>query len=151
MDSPVLNVDINAAVYNNDKKQILLVMSHIEGGSASPWKIMEMMRLKALTPPWETFADFLTNLRASFVSADLVETARKEIGEMRQGRRTVVEYITEFRIQKGQSGMTEDISLVEFFSRGLNNDIYKHMQMLETIPTTLENYMTKAQEIDGRK
>ena len=63
----------------------------------------------------------------------------------RQGKRTVEEYLAEFRLLTSLAGMTSDtpsdnLHLINYFQRGLNPAIAKKIALSDSVPTTITEW-----------
>jgi hypothetical protein len=60
----------------------------------------------------------------------------------------VSEYVKEFQILKGQSGITDDASLIKFFAQGLDLRILEKVYDKEMVPATIEAFMQACEMIN---
>jgi len=70
--------------------------------------------------------------------------ARAKLRQLRQGKNPVDEYVAEFRILSGKAKMKDDKALTEYFMEGINTAILQKIFASETLPTTIEEWYTRA-------
>ena len=114
-------IQINDEIYNSDKKKIIFALSYMKEGTATPWKQNFWMteKLDDRITPW-TWKRFKDTLKASFAPPDRPGEALTLLITERQGSKTADEFIVEFKINTSRSGLKEDLSLIEWFSAGIN-------------------------------
>jgi hypothetical protein len=134
----------------------------MKGGTAQAWKESFITAAIAKVPvDYGTIKDFLKELRTAFDLADSEGEARAKIRKLRQGKDSVDEYISQFRVLAGKAKITDDKNLIEYFMKGINQEILTKIFALKTLPTKIEDWYIKAskfyaayrclQEINERK
>ena len=99
--------------FQDEKSQILFILSYMKGGTAGPWamqKINAILSDANSTP--ETFDDFAAELDIMFADPNRQATARQKLALARQGNNSVDELIQEFELQGPPSGLG-DVGLVD--------------------------------------
>src|SRR5258705_6369028 len=78
-----------------------------------------------------------------FSDPDPASTALQRIESMRQGARTVDEYVTEFRTWQDRSQLNEQ-ALSNYFCAGLSSDVLRAILGFQMVPTTLKQWQDQA-------
>ena len=102
---------------------------------------------------YPTFKDFLKIFTLYFKPINQLQTANNQLISLRQGKRTVEEYLAEFRLLTLLAGMTADttsdnIHLINYFQRGLNPAISKKIALSDNVPTTIAEWSERAVQYD---
>ena len=102
------------------KEQIQWVLSYMQGGSADVQKENISEDLEERLLEYETAGEFLIDIKKEFERED------KEIAklrELKQGSKTIEEFVQEFR-RAARESRYEERPLVEEFKRGMNRIIW---------------------------
>ena len=146
-----LYLAINKEVSNTNTKKIIFVLSFLKKGTALTWKeSWAQEKLATTTPDLGTFTDFKNELKKAFSAADTEGDARAKLRQLRQGKNPVDEYVAEFRILAGKAKMKDDKALTEYFMEGINTGILQKIFASETLPTTIEEWYTRASKHDAQ-
>jgi Retrotransposon gag protein len=93
---------LNIGIYDTDEKQICYVLSFLTSGTAKAWKEAFVADVFKHDPPnFGTWIGFLSKLQAAFSSADTEGEARAQLRQLKQGKGSTDEYISQFRIFAG--------------------------------------------------
>lgn len=144
---------VNAAIYDNDAKRIAFVLSHINGGEAVQWKeqfLTSCRRGGAFR--LGTYTDFVEKLQEAFKEEESVHTALWELNNLKQGGKSIEEHNIAFRLLCGKAGIAttpESPLLIEIYRQSLNPGVLSKIFSLESVPTTIETWMSKAATIDN--
>jgi hypothetical protein len=142
--------------FPTSKSRILYALSFFTKGKALAWRerVMEdeatFVRdvadkgLAETVDPWEAFKMMLEE---TFSTATAKTIAQQKLYSIRQGSRTVEEYITEFTILKSQSTLEDEVCEL-FFKNGLKDVIRQKIYESGTIPTDLKEWEDRAKAID---
>src|SRR5271168_1707646 len=145
-----LYCDLNVAIYDTDLKKVIFMLSYMKGGTAQAWKESFITVAIAKVPAdYGTIKDFLKELRTAFDLADSEGEARAKISKLRQGKDSVDEYISQFRVLAGKAKITDNKNLIEYFMEGINQGILTKIFALETLPTKIDNWYIKASKFDA--
>jgi hypothetical protein len=110
------------------------------------YKVNQVANAGVFTPPG--LAAFLRDLRDSFKKVDEEESSLVRLELLQQGGKPVEEHNTKFKLLAGQTGITNDKTLVNIYwgtiSKGLLEKIISHTPL----PTTLTNWINKAVQLD---
>jgi Retrotransposon gag protein len=146
-----LYLKVNDQIYDTNKKRIVFALSFMTRGTAAGWKESFINDVRARTPvDFGTWNAFKTAVTAAFEPIDDQGAARTQMKNLKQGTSGVQDYISQFHILKGRSGLTDDASLIEYFMDGLHPKLLEKVYGMETVPTTLENWMKAAAKWEGQ-
>ena len=133
---------MNEEVYMTDKLKIGFVLSYINEKEAKDW---QELYLEDIEDPatgklvYPTFGAFLTEVRKAFQSADRVQDALCKLENLKQGKKTAEQVVTEFKQLIGQAGLTtrttsDNIHLIGLFRKALNLSLAHKIMYGEVIP-----------------
>jgi len=128
------------------EEQVQWVLSYVQGGSADVWKENVMEELEAGEIEHETVEEFLISLRKEFGGEEEESVKVAELRKMKQGGRTMEEYVQEFKRAARESGY-ERRPLIGEFKRGMNGGIRRLMEA-ENLPTSIEQWYRRATALD---
>ena len=97
--------------------QIQWILSYVQGGSADVWKENIMEELELGEVEYESVEEFLIGLKKEFGGGEEESVKVAELRKLEQGRRTMEEFVQEFKRAARGSGY-EGRPLVEEFKRG---------------------------------
>ena len=140
-------LDLNADIFNSDKKKILFVLSYMTEGTAEAWKEVFMDEKNGT---YGTFLTFITELKNTFSAADTEGEARAQLRQLRQGKDTADEYIAQFRILAGRAKLTDSKQLIEYFIEGINTGILQKIFGQNPLPATINDWYTSATKFDSQ-
>ena len=78
-------LDLNAEIYNSDKRKILFILSYMTKGMAEAWKEVFMDKKNGT---YRSFSDFLEALKKAFSAADAEGEAQAQLWHLKQGKDT---------------------------------------------------------------
>ena len=121
----LIYIDINEDIYTMDKLKIGFVLSYTNEKEARDWRELYLENLKDPVTGrlvYPTFGAFLTEVRKAFRSADRVQDAMCKLENLRQGKKTAEQVVTEFKQLIGQAGLTtrsafDNIHLIGLFRK----------------------------------
>ena len=145
-----LYLALNEEIYNSDKKKIAFCLSFMNGGPAQQWKeafITEKNNNGVFEPG--TYATFHQAVKDAFSATDTAGNARASLQNLRQTG-SADEYVSQFRILTGRSGITDDTALVEYFIEGLNTSLLQKIFSLPTIPSKIKEWYDHATQFDNQ-
>ena len=100
-----------------------------------------------LCPLTGTFEAFKATLEKTFTQIDEGGHARAILKTMRQKKGKLAEYISDFKIQAGQSGIDSEPALAEYFMEGIQLEILKDIFQAGAIPTKMEEWYNETSRI----
>ena len=144
---------LNKHVYKNDEAKIAFILSFLTDKEALKWKetyLASLFKDEAFVYP--SFKEFL-KIFLDYKPINQMRTANNQLLNLKQGKKTVEEYVVEFQLLSSQAGMTsesvtDNIHLVNYFQRGLNQAIAKKILLSDNIPDTISGWAEKAIKID---
>lgn len=103
---------------------------------------------------WPTFADFVNQFKEAYKPPNKANRARIELEKLNQANLnplTIIALNARFRtlVSKAELFMT-DTTLISIYKRVLGHNTLSMIYIKETLPTTLEGQLAKAQEVNGR-
>jgi len=129
------------------EEQVFWVLSHVQEGTADIWKENVMEELEAEEMEYETAEKLLIVLKREFGGGEEEAVKVAELRRVEQGKKTIEEYVQEFkRIVRG-SGY-KGRPLVEEFKRGMNEGIRRKLMKAENPPTSIEQWYRRATALD---
>ena len=149
-------IDINEDIYTMDKLKIGFVLSYMNEKEARDWRELYLENLEDPVTErlvYPTFGTFLTEVRKAFRSADRIQDAICKLENLKQGKKTAEQVVTEFKQLIGQAGLTtrstsNNIHLIGLFMKALNFSLAHKIMFSEVIPRTIEDWFEKAIQFD---
>ena len=96
---------------------------------------------------YETVEEFLTSLKKEFGGGEEESVKAAELRKLEQGRRTMEEFVQEFKRAVRGSGY-ERRPLVEEFKRGMNGAIRRKLIEAENQPGSIEQWYRRIMALD---
>ncbi|XP_027086657.1 uncharacterized protein [Coffea arabica] len=124
-------VDIFAALYYSEERQVAFVVFQLEGAVRSWWNVIRTKWEREQTP--STWVNFVREFNAKYFSPLIQENKEDEFIRLRQGTQSVAEYESQFtRLAKfaPELIMTEQ-RRVRCFIQGLNVEIQKDLAVTQ--------------------
>jgi len=106
-----------------------------------------MEELEAGEVGYELVEDFLTCLKKEFGGGEEESTKAVELRKLKQGGRTMEEFVQEFKRAARGSGY-EGRLLVKEFKRGMNGGIRRKLMEAENPPASIEQWYRRATALD---
>ena len=134
----------------DDREKVNFALSLCRHGTALSWaKGMYKQLEVAVKPDWANNWDlFESQFRQFFRDTNLQQNAIFKLGQLKQGKRPVDLYITEFDILADDTGFN-DAALVEKFKSGLHASLVDKITLtLYDVPTTLKGWKEAATKFD---
>ena len=119
----------------------------MQGGSADVWKENVMEELEAGEVEYESVEEFLTGLRKEFGGGEEESVKAAELRKMEQGRKSMEEFIQEFK-RAARGSRYEGRPLVEEFKQGISGGIQRKLMEAENPPTSIEQWYRRAMAFD---
>ena len=149
-------LQVNQHIYTSDASKVAFILSFMNEKEAKRWKENYLISISAAdgTLNFPTCDVFTTRIEKDFKPANKTKDAAHQIAMLRQGKKTAEETITEFRLLTNQAGYanvstSDHLHLIEKLQTVLNTNLVKRILLLDTVPTTVDDWAEKAIQIDS--
>jgi len=129
------------------EEQIQWILSYVQGGTADVWKENIMEELESGELEYESVEEFLTSLKREFGGREEKSVKVAELRKLKQGGKTIEEFIQEFKRAVRESGY-KGKPLIEEFKRGMNRAIGRKLIETENQPGSIEQWYRRAIALD---
>ncbi|ESK85833.1 hypothetical protein Moror_2378, partial [Moniliophthora roreri MCA 2997] len=146
----------NETLYPNDKDKILFTLSYMKEGQAAKWmkaktdeykkELQEKEAEPSDTKPEDqvhvtTWVEFLEEFKKAFRPLDIGTDARLKMKLLKQNKKSVDEYITEFCLLAADAEY-DDRALIDHFLTGLHPTLLRSCLTQPDQPNTIEEWRT---------
>src|SRR5882762_8284576 len=142
---------INFLGYNN---KITYALSLIRGRLVQEWAGLKLDQRTAWTnrepnavDPFSSWLDFAYQLEEHFGDPNKEETAQRKLQEIKQGRRSLEDFVTDFQTYQVQTSYDEK-ALTLIFKWSMNWSILQTIYGFQHIPNTLKDWQDTAIAVD---
>ena len=132
---------------NTVEEQVQWVLTYVQGGSTDVWKENMMEELESGEVEYESVEEFLTCLKKEFGGGEKESVKAAELRKLEQGRRTMEEFVQEFKRVARGSGY-EGRPLVKEFKQGMNGGIQRKLMEAENPLASIEQWYRRATALD---
>ena len=129
------------------ERQVQWILSYVQGRLADIWKENIIEELESGKVEYELAEEFLIGLKKEFRGEEEESVKAAELRKLEQGRRTMEEFVQEFKRVARGSGY-EGRPLVEKFKRGMNREIRRKLIEAENPPASIEQWYKRATALD---
>ena len=143
-------LQINQRIYTTDESKVAFLMSLMKEKEALKWKQTYMRSItdeegEINYPPVKDFVQLLLNY---FQPINQERDAEHQLSQLKQGKKTAKEVITQFWLLTAQAGYTAEsrsdhMHLIEKLQKVLNTSLVMKIMLLENSPTTIEERSKK--------
>ena len=140
----------NPATFSTDTHKVVFALMLMKGGTAGPWASDFITQAADQGDNFGKWEDFKKQINLSFSDVDEKASARVALRSLAQGKRTVDEYITEFRNVINRCKITDFDVIADFFYGGLNRPLREKIFTLESMPTTIDGLYSKAAQLENQ-
>ena len=141
---------MNLHIYNTDDKKIVFILLFLPDGAAWTWKESFLTKKAKKEGGYNLgTAAFSTALKDTFSPSDIAGNAWAGLWNLKQTG-SADEYVSQFQILAGWSGIISSIALIEYFMEGLKPSILDKIYALEKIPTNITGRYTQASWINNQ-
>ena len=152
-----MHLQANRAIYDNDEKKVVFVLSFMTEGDAATWREQWLDELdtkaKAANKTemdFGTLADLIKLLETDFAAYDAPGDTLETMKNLRYDSKTSIEdHISKFRTLLAQSGMKESISVIDYFRQTLPINLQRKIMLLDNPPTTLDEWYKWTKQVDN--
>jgi len=129
------------------EEQIQWILSYVQGGSADIWKENVMEELETEEIEFKSAGEFLAEIKREFGGEDKELVKVAELKKIKQGGRTIKEFVQDFkRTARGSS--YEECLLIEEFKQGMNGSIRRKLMEVENQPGSIKQWFKRAIALD---
>jgi Ty3 transposon capsid-like protein/Zinc knuckle len=147
-----IRFSVQDAIYDNPTKKAYYVLSLFKSGDAKLWKEQYVQQRQDRTLcEGNDYAQFVRTLKENFKDVGSADDALLKLQSVEQGKRTVDQYNTQFRIliQKGGLDQQDNAKILcQMYAKGLKQNIVQQI-IMNGPPETLSEWMIKASTIDS--
>ncbi len=118
-------------------------------GPARSWALPYLETIQTGGDPFPTYADFEITFNRRFAPLDSTQAARDALKSIRQGKRSVVEYMSHFDQYIQQTGWSSEDHRQRFYN-GLNDNIKDILPLTNAPVATFDELRQASQSIDTR-
>jgi len=111
------------------------------------WKENVTEELESEEVEYETVEEFLISLKKEFGGGEEESTKVAELRKLEQGRKTMEEFVQEFK-RTARGSEYEGRPLVEEFKRGINRGIRRKLMEAENLLAPIEQWYKRATALD---
>ena len=129
------------------EEQIQWILLYVQGGSADIWKENVMEELEAGEIEFKSVGEFLVEIKKEFGGEDEESVKVAELKKIKQGGRTMEEFVQDFKRVARGSGY-KGCPLIEEFKWGMNGNIRRKLMKVENQPCSIEQWFKRAIALD---
>lgn len=139
-----LFIELRDREFLSDKAKVCFIISLLTG-QAAKWATPLLL---SPSPLLNNYQGFLQHISAAFANPLQAATANRRIRALKQGKNSVFQYATEFKIL-AQDLQWNDPALKDQFMEGLQGEVLDELARVNQ-PDTLQGLITLCLQIDGR-
>ena len=153
---------INSSIYTTDNDKVMTTLNKMskEHGVSFSEMWYDNMADTSITNTEKTFDKFASNFQSTFFPYDTKATAHFELTKLAQKlfkcpdgilNDEFQKYITDFQNLASKAGITDDITLIDQFSLGLDQQLAIMILSMSSIPTTVTKLIEQAKVFYAQK
>ena len=153
---------INSKLYSTDKIKIMTTLNKMSKGRGIDFSEMWYDRMSNTTidTKEKTFDKFAKNFETTFYPFNIKATAHSNLTKLaqktfREEDRTFNDgfqkFITNFQNLAAKAGISDETTLIDHFSLGIDQQIATMILSMSSIPTTLHEWLEKAKTFHMQK
>ena len=153
---------INSTIYTSDTDKVMTTLNKMSKGCGVSFSEMWYDRMvdTSIANSEKTFDKFASNFKSTFFPYDTKATARFELTKLAQKsfkRPDGVmddgfqKYITDFQNLASKAGISDDVTLIDQFSLGLDQQLATMILSMSSIPTTVAKWIEQAKVFHAQK
>lgn len=140
-----LSFQLQRSRFGDDRSKVLFAISYMKG-TAFKWALPYLQTDHELISNYQQFE---SAFKVTFGDVNRSRQAARELLDLKQGRRPVVAYISDFQRFSIELGWEHSLPLIEMFDRGLNKEIKQALCNFDR-PTCLNDIYALVARIDNR-
>lgn len=146
LDSVRIYLYLNREIYDSDEKQVIFALSFMTENSAKVWSSTFIQTALGRNPvSFGTTENFNAEFKTSFIHEDTKSNAITWLTATKVSKELPLnEYISSFQNKVAISEITDQGVLINYFAVGINPSLMRRIMSMDTVPTTIEGWYTKA-------
>ncbi|OJT01918.1 hypothetical protein TRAPUB_7617 [Trametes pubescens] len=129
----------NRKQFTTEEKKVIFVLMLMTGGTAGPWASDFITQAQnqvqeGAQPNYGMWVQFQASIKDSFEDVDEAASARVALRNLVQGKKSVEEYIIDFKNIIIRCGINQFDVIADFFYQGLNKPLRDKMFRLASMP-----------------
>src|SRR6266852_5030640 len=128
-----------------DEEKIVFMLSYLTKGSAAMWCDRYVIDTLPSTP---MYTNFKKALDKAFEDGNTAANAMIKLKELKQGQKTANEYTATFKALIGETGITEDVSIIDLYQTSLNSPLVDKCYGVLPILKTFEEWVNAASQFN---
>ena len=153
---------INSLIYTSDTDKVMTMLNKMSKGHGVSFSEMwyDRMADTSITNSEKTFDKFASNFESTFFPYDTKATIHFELTKLSQKSFKCPDgimddgfqkYITDFQTLASKAGISNDITLIDQFSLGLDQQLATMILSMSSIPTTVAKWIEQAKVFHAQK
>ena len=153
---------LNSTLYSSNKGKVTTTLNKMSEGQGANFAKMWYDKLTDPNVPnaKKTFEKFAQNFKSTFYPFDTKATALLDLSKLIQKcikrpdgtfDNSFQQYITDFQNLSCKAGITDDITLINQFSLGLDQKITTMILFMSPIPVTIKDWIDRAKMFHAQK
>ena len=153
---------LNSTLYASDNDKVMTTLNKMSEGRGASFAEMWYDRMADTSLPnnQKTFDKFTENFETTFYPFDTKATARLDLSKLIQKTTRhpdgttndgFQQYITDFQNLASKAGITDNVTLIDQFSLGVDQRIATMILSMSIIPTTINKWIEKAKTFHAQK
>ncbi len=136
--------------WNKDEPKWIRAILNLMVDDARTWALPYLEKIGTVNPPFAgSWVDFKTAFEKHFMPLSTTQTARDALKAIRQGSRSVAEYMSKFDQYTSQTGWSADDHRQRFYD-GLSDRIKDALPLTAMAVATFDELRSAAQTLDQR-
>lgn len=142
-------IQIEDKKFKNDEERIIWAMSYMPEGEAAQFG--DNIYAEFFDNDKNiTFKEWIEKFKERFMSSNLKDDAMSELSVLKQGTETVDIYNAKFKALMIEAEISDGITVIDLYKKGLNRPLAERLYLMEVMPKTLEDWMSKASIFDNQ-
>ena len=152
-----MHLQANQAIYDNDEKKVVFVLSFMTEGDAATWREQWLDDLDAKARAsnktdmdFGTFNNLVKKLEEDFAAYDAPGNILENIKNLKYETKTSIEdHILKFKALLTQSSMKESLSVIDYFRKTLPINLQRKIMLLDSPPVTLDDWYKWTKQVNN--
>ena len=152
-----MHLQANWAIYDNDEKKVVFVLSFMTEGDAATWREQWLDNLDAKAKAsnktemdFGIFGELIKLLEKDFAAYKAPGDALENMKNLWYDTKASIEdHISRFKALLSQSGMKESISVIDYFRQTLLINLQWKIMLLDNPPVTLDDWYKWTKQVDN--